>query len=364
MGSTASSEASGFDATALTVHGAPAPTTYGSASRYYSPPVGLERALGLARQGKWSLVQAAMGGGPVNEKDAGGDTLLHYAAQQGNAVVTAKLLNAGADPNMRNEAGYTPVRWAAASGNAETLTALISAGGDVNSVGDHGESVLIRLASEGIGEDVEQRLQVLLSVPTLDLEYRYLGKTAEQWARDLERPHLADLIHLEMARRTTGGADVDVKCDVKTPDGASGAPPPPPPLPSSHTATSRSGGAWAPSTSPVVLLGYGGSSGAAASASGGEAVGAPPVPVSAALTTTIAQLVDVSSAGQAEDLMARVLELLETVEGETALERSRWRSDLVGAGAGVRGRSPTLWSPLAAERMGAALRLLQGMEVD
>ena len=68
MGSTASSEASGFDATALTVHGAPAPTTYGSASRYYSPPVGLERALGLARQGKWSLVQAAMGGGPVNEK--------------------------------------------------------------------------------------------------------------------------------------------------------------------------------------------------------------------------------------------------------------------------------------------------------
>jgi hypothetical protein len=53
-------------------------------------------------------------------------------------------------------------------------------------------------------------------------------------------------------------------------------------------------------------------------------VGAPPVPVSAALTTTIAQLMDVSSAGQAEDLMARVLELLETVEGETALERSRW----------------------------------------
>ena len=38
-------------------------------------------------------------------QDAGGDTLLHYAAQQGNAVVTAKLLNAGADPNMRNEAG-------------------------------------------------------------------------------------------------------------------------------------------------------------------------------------------------------------------------------------------------------------------
>jgi ankyrin repeat protein/uncharacterized glyoxalase superfamily protein PhnB len=67
----------------------------------------------------------------------GGWTLLHSAAQAGQAEIARLLLERGADPNAR-EAGdnTTPLHWAAAHGHLEIVRRLLDAGADVHGLGD------------------------------------------------------------------------------------------------------------------------------------------------------------------------------------------------------------------------------------
>jgi uncharacterized glyoxalase superfamily protein PhnB len=67
----------------------------------------------------------------------GGWTLLHGAAQAGQAEIARLLLERGADPNAR-EAGdnTTPLHWAAAHGHLDIVRRLLDAGADVHGLGD------------------------------------------------------------------------------------------------------------------------------------------------------------------------------------------------------------------------------------
>ena len=53
--------------------------------------------------------------------------------------------------------------------------------------------------------DAEARLALLLAQPSLDLGVTYLGRTAEQWAREEGRPDLAGMIGREVRSQSNGG---------------------------------------------------------------------------------------------------------------------------------------------------------------
>jgi ankyrin repeat protein len=68
----------------------------------------------------------------VNERDAAGVTLLHYACADPVLEVAVWLLKAGADPRSADDGGFTPLHCAAAHGLHDIIRALIAAGADVN----------------------------------------------------------------------------------------------------------------------------------------------------------------------------------------------------------------------------------------
>ena len=59
---------------------------------------------------------------------------IHLASSFGHAEVLAKLLDAGADPNVPNANGSLPLHFAAATGNAQAVAVLLDRGADVNRV--------------------------------------------------------------------------------------------------------------------------------------------------------------------------------------------------------------------------------------
>lgn len=64
--------------------------------------------------------------------DYHGVTALALACANGNSTIVAKLLEAGADPNIAQRSGETPLMTCANTGAAEGVLALIEAGADVN----------------------------------------------------------------------------------------------------------------------------------------------------------------------------------------------------------------------------------------
>jgi ankyrin repeat protein len=135
-------------------------------------------------------VKAAVTRGvPVNGRCKwNGITAMHQAASWRRHQLVVALLEAGADANARDNCGWTPVwsAWCAwsASSICGTLQLLIDAGGSVNnpvSGGVSGPTLLISLMKGTYG-DAAARLQMLLACSELDLDARFFGKTAEQWA--------------------------------------------------------------------------------------------------------------------------------------------------------------------------------------
>ena len=62
----------------------------------------------------------------------GSYTPLHVASEIGSAPVVAALLKAGADPKAKTSTGVTPLHFAAMSGSVTSVSALIDRGADVN----------------------------------------------------------------------------------------------------------------------------------------------------------------------------------------------------------------------------------------
>ena len=64
---------------------------------------------GAAEDGDLALLQELVSAANVDERDADGWTVLHYACKGGHAHVVEWLLGLGADVNARNNYGSTPL---------------------------------------------------------------------------------------------------------------------------------------------------------------------------------------------------------------------------------------------------------------
>jgi ankyrin repeat protein len=134
----------------------------------------------------------------VNEQHSGnGATALHYAVFYNRRGLVMALLAAGADTNVKNNHGTTSVWWGAADSTRAMLQMLIDGGGSVNEPNNDGETPLIALVRWSSG-DAAARLDVLLARPELDLDAKWEGKTAEQWAEEKGRQDLAKAITAEV----------------------------------------------------------------------------------------------------------------------------------------------------------------------
>jgi ankyrin repeat protein len=138
---------------------------------------------------------------PVNGRhSSNGWTALHYAVRFRHRELAVALLVAGADANMTNLCGFTPVWLGAAFSIADILQLLIDGGGSVNEAHNYGETPLIALVKYNRG-DAAARLQVLLVCIELDLDAKYRGRTAEEWAVRKGCFQLALAIAEERAKR-------------------------------------------------------------------------------------------------------------------------------------------------------------------
>jgi ankyrin repeat protein len=147
-------------------------------------------------------VTAAVAGGiPVNERHSSdGVTALHNAVFFSRRMLVVALLAAGADANVTNRHGVTSAWWGAINSTADILQLLLDGGGSVNEPRNDGCTPLIALVKNNYG-DAAARLQVLLAYPELDLDAKYRGRTAEEWAVDRGHSQLAVAIAEERARR-------------------------------------------------------------------------------------------------------------------------------------------------------------------
>jgi ankyrin repeat protein len=75
-----------------------------------------------------------------------GQTVLHLASAFGKPDAIKVLLNAGADLQSKNASGYSPLHEAAEFGASENIKTLIEAGADIMARGDNGNTPLHRAA--------------------------------------------------------------------------------------------------------------------------------------------------------------------------------------------------------------------------
>jgi len=92
----------------------------------------------------------------VNTRHGQDNTMLMYAASQGNLAVAKALVDAGADLEARNEVGHTALRSAVWTGEkpVEATKFLIDAGADVNALDDGNWSPLIQATYDMEGNAV------------------------------------------------------------------------------------------------------------------------------------------------------------------------------------------------------------------
>jgi ankyrin repeat protein len=139
---------------------------------------------------------------PVNgrHKSAWNVTALHHTVLSKRRELVVALVAAGADANVTNLFGKTPMWWGAAYSTADILQLLINSGGSVNEPDNYGQTPLIALVRYNCN-DAPARLQVLLARPELDLDAKYDGRTAEEWAVRRGHPEFAAAIADERRRR-------------------------------------------------------------------------------------------------------------------------------------------------------------------
>lgn len=98
-------------------------------------------------------------GGPVDQRDAAGRTLLHTAAHQGDASLVQLLLEAQALHSLQDCGGQTPLHLAARQGHAEVVATLLSHGADPDLADGDGWTALRSAAWGGHADVVSVLLQ-------------------------------------------------------------------------------------------------------------------------------------------------------------------------------------------------------------
>jgi len=141
--------------------------------------------------------------------DASGSTPLLVAASNNDAVQVAKLLKAGAAPNVRNKLNTTPLLEAAFHSNTEIIKALLDAGADPNAAGPDGQTALMLVAR---GTNVAAAKLLLGKGADVNARESQRQQTALMWAAANNQGPMARLM-IEL------GADVNAKTatDLMTP---------------------------------------------------------------------------------------------------------------------------------------------------
>jgi ankyrin repeat protein len=98
--------------------------------------------------------------GGLNAKDASGFTALDWAARHGRPDAIAKLVRAGADPELHDSGpnGWTPLLHAVHKNQLGSVRALLAAGAEVDGRADNGLTPLMLAAAQGEAEIVEELL--------------------------------------------------------------------------------------------------------------------------------------------------------------------------------------------------------------
>jgi len=124
-------------------------------------------------------------------------TALHVATYAGRIEICKSLLEAGADVNVKNQKGATPLLVGLSRGTIACVPTLLAYGADVNSRDMQGRTALMFLAMYGENDVVAQSVlhEVLANVANVDARDAN-GKTAEDWATDYKREHLAEQLRL------------------------------------------------------------------------------------------------------------------------------------------------------------------------
>ncbi len=147
-----------------------------------------------AWQERWGDVEEALRGGfEVGTWASDGSTLLHKVACRDHGPAVELVLSHGGDPDMKDATGCSATFQAAFFGNPHSLAALVAGGGDVNLRNNLGVTPLIAIAQYPQG-NAEACVRVLLDEPSLHLQARLGGHTAEMLARSQGLLVLADMM--------------------------------------------------------------------------------------------------------------------------------------------------------------------------
>lgn len=140
-----------------------------------------------ARQGDLERVRALLAQrNDVNIPLGDGMTALHWAAERGDAAMTAALLKAGAKvtPTTRN-GGYTPLHIAARAGNGGVVQSLLAAGADPKVLTTTGATALHLAAQAG---DVASVNALVARKADVNAPERNWGQTPLMFAASADRP--------------------------------------------------------------------------------------------------------------------------------------------------------------------------------
>ena len=138
-----------------------------------------------------TAMYALQQGADAQTKESDGTTALHYAAHNGDEVLSEKLLKAKADPNARNEFGTTPLAEAAEIGDAGVIKLLLKAGADVESRNPEGQTALMAVARTGNVEAAKLLLKAGADVNAIEA---WGGQSALMWAAARQQPEMIKLL--------------------------------------------------------------------------------------------------------------------------------------------------------------------------
>jgi ankyrin repeat protein len=140
----------------------------------------------------------------VSAAEADGSTPLLWAAHANDADLVARLLKAGAKPNVRNQLGATPLEEAAFNANTEAIKALLDAGADPNTAGADGQTPLMLVARTA---NVAAAKLLLDKGANPNVREKQRGQTALMWAAaGSQGPMMRELL--------AHGAEVDTASDT------------------------------------------------------------------------------------------------------------------------------------------------------
>ncbi len=160
-----------------------------------------------AMKGDHAAIRALLQqGADVNAAQGDGMSALHWAADRGDAELTAMLVYAGANPGAVTRIGqYTPLHLASRAGSADAVRALLKAGAQVDAkTSTSGATPLHMAASAGVPAVVTALLDAVAEINARETEW---GQTPLIFAASLNR---VEAVKVLLAR----GADANVTSKV------------------------------------------------------------------------------------------------------------------------------------------------------